>query len=84
MTKLYHPCKQTCSGYKQGGEEALRDLDEEFFLDIITKWKFEWMDVKGTDERDRSNYYSRAFGVDANMKYSLARMLEKAVKEKTK
>lgn len=37
------------------------------------------MDVKGTDERDRANYNRRAFGIDANMKYSLARMIEKAI-----
>lgn len=52
---------------------------QQIFLDVITEWKHKWMDVKGTDERDRENYNRRAFGVDANMKYSLARMIMKKI-----
>ena len=52
-------------------------LDEKFFLDTIENWQRIWMNVTGTDERDRKSYSNRAFGIDANMKYSLARLLAK-------
>lgn len=47
----------------------------EEYVEIIEKWQQKWMNVTGTDERDRQNYFHRAFGVDANMRYSLAKML---------
>lgn len=59
-------------------------LDEAFFVSIIEEWRFIWMDVQGTDERDRKNYLHRAMGVDANMMYSLANLLEKRIKENKK
>lgn len=43
--------------------------------EIILQWQRSWMDVKGTDEKDRKNYFNRAAGIDANMRYSLARKL---------
>lgn len=58
-------------------EELKQKLTEQNLVEIIYKWKHIWMDVKGTDQRDRENYFSRAFGVDANMIYSLARLLQK-------
>ncbi len=51
------------------------DLSEEAIVKVITEWKFAWMNVKGTDEADRKNYFDRAFGIDANMKYGLARRI---------
>ena len=56
-------------------------LNEGFFLELISRWKFVWMDVKGTDHKDRENYHRRAFGIDANMQYSLARMIEAEIKK---
>ena len=47
------------------------------FVKIIEEWKHAWMNVTGTDEADASNYFERAFGIDANMKYDLARRLVK-------
>lgn len=61
-----------------------KDRGEEFFVSVIEKWQFTWMDVKGTDEKDRANYYSKAHMIDANMRYSLARMLVKTMKEEKK
>lgn len=52
--------------------------DKEHYLKIILKWKYLWMDQTQNSEADRKNYYSRAFGVDANMQYSLAKMLAEA------
>lgn len=71
--------------YAEQVEMMEKIINEEFLLEVITEWKHSWMDVKGTDERDRKNYFHRAFGVDANMKYSLARMIIeklKAMREK--
>lgn len=59
--------------------EQVEKLNKDFFLGIIDEWQLNWMNVTGTNEADRSNYYSRAFGVDANMRYSLARMICKAL-----
>lgn len=62
--------------------ERLRDaLNEHWLVEQITKWKHAWMDVKGTDERDRKNYFNKAFGIDANMKYDLARRIIAALQE---
>lgn len=49
-------------------------------LDIIEKWQFAWMNVKGTDGADASRYHRRASGIDANMRYDLAHRLMKAGK----
>lgn len=54
-------------------------FDEEFFLKIVEEWKHYWMDQTQNSEADRENYFSRAFGVDANMKHDLARRLAKKV-----
>lgn len=59
-------------------EEVSRRHDEplsEQFRAVIDQWKFSWMDVQGTDERDRKNYRNRAFGIDANMSWDLAQRL---------
>lgn len=50
-------------------------LVEEKFLGVIEKWQRSWMNVTGTDEADRKNYFDRAFGIDANMRYDLASRL---------
>lgn len=58
-------------------EKKLSDAvpSEDKLLGVIESWQFAWMDVKGTDEQDRKNYFKRAFGVDANMRHDLARRL---------
>jgi hypothetical protein len=60
--------------------ESKKPFDREFFLNIIDEWKTLWMNQKQNSEEDYKNYFRRAFGVDANMSYSLARMCsEKAL-----
>lgn len=50
-------------------------LTEDSLVEQIYKWKFIWLDVKGTDEADRKNYFDRAYRIDANMIYSLAKII---------
>lgn len=52
-----------------------REMSEEKILEIIMQWQFAWMNVMGTNEEDRKNYFDRAFPIDANMRYDLARRL---------
>jgi len=54
-------------------------IDE--YEEVICRWQHHWMDVKGTDERDRSAYFKRASGIDANMRYGLAKMLVEAERD---
>ena len=56
-------------------------LTEDYFERIIMKWQRNWMDVKGTDEKDRRSYFERSAGIDANMRYGLAKMLVVAMVE---
>ena len=60
-------------------ERKLEQINEEFIRNIITEWKHSWMNVKGTDKRDRQNYFEKAFGVDANMQYDLSRRIINAL-----
>ena len=53
-------------------------FNKEFFLNIITEWKFSWMNQRQNDQKDYENYHRRAFGVDANMKHDLASRLARA------
>ena len=72
------------NGYIDGAkwaDENPKIPSEEFIVGIITEWKHAWMDVNGTDDKDRANYSRRASGVDANMKYDLARRIIKAKSE---
>jgi hypothetical protein len=58
--------------------ELHRDIAEkrkEKLLDVILAWQHAWMDVRGTDERDRMSYFNKAAGIDANMRHDLARRL---------
>lgn len=45
------------------------------FLDVIEMWQGVWMNQTQNSEADRANYFRRAFGVDANMRHHLARLL---------
>lgn len=66
----------TCLHCKYKGSFS-QFMDREHQLEeIIIKWQMIWMNVQGTDEKDRENYLSRANGIDANMRFSLARMLD--------
>ena len=52
-----------------------REFDDDFFRQIIFKWKHAWMNQDQNSKEDYENYYHRAFGIDANMQYSLANRL---------
>lgn len=53
-------------------------MTEKEFLEVIDEWQMLWMNQTQNSKEDYDNYWRRAFGVDANMRYSLARMLYKA------
>lgn len=55
---------------KEEKEERIEVMEE-----IIMKWQRSWMDVKGTDEKDRKNYFERSAGIDANMRFDLAKRI---------
>ena len=55
--------------------EMIEERDEEFYVREIEKWQFAWMNVTGTTEEDSQNYRERSRGIDANMRYDLARRL---------
>lgn len=48
-------------------------------LEIIRKWKFFWMNQKQNSEEDFQNYFTRAVGIDSNMKHDLADRLFKEI-----
>lgn len=62
--------------FKAENERLRSLLTEESLVDVIDKWHMHWYYREGDDYRDR------AFGIDANMKYSLARMLLEALSGK--
>lgn len=49
---------------------------KDHFLNLIEDWLGYWMNQKQNSEEDFKNYFRRAFGVDANMRHHLAKMLE--------
>jgi hypothetical protein len=53
-------------------------FEHDCILKIIDEWQMCWMSVTGTTEEDAKNYRRRAFGVDANMRHGLARMITEA------
>lgn len=55
--------------------EMIEARGEEFYVREIEKWQFAWMNVTGTTEEDSQNYRERSRGIDANMRYDLARRL---------
>ena len=63
------------AGLAKAAEVIAKSPTECELVKVIEVWKHAWMNVKGTDEADASNYFERAFGIDANMKYDLARRL---------
>ncbi|XGC82027.1 hypothetical protein ACES2L_05955 [Bdellovibrio bacteriovorus] len=53
-------------------------LSKECLLEVIDEWQMHWMN-QDINPKDTENYRRRAMGVDANMRYGLARMInEKA------
>lgn len=44
-------------------------------LEVVEKWQAFWMDQRQNSKEDYENYWRRAFGVDANMRHNMARML---------
>ena len=65
------------SEYTEAEQHAAEERVErkEHFLKIIEEWQGYWMNQTQNSEEDRQNYFRRAFGVDANMRHHLARML---------
>lgn len=63
--------------FMYGYEQARKELTEAALVKVIEEWKFGWMNVTGTNEEDAARYRRRAFGIDANMIYGLARRLQK-------
>lgn len=59
--------------------DAVLNGDKEFFIGVIEKWQCYWMNQRQNSEEDYQNYWRRAFGVDANMKHHLARMIVEAL-----
>jgi len=54
--------------------------NKDHYLKIIQEWKHAWMNQYGNGQSDHDNYFRRAFGIDANMKHSLAkRLMENSV-----
>lgn len=64
--------QQSDSLYGMSGVEL-----EQKFVQVIEEWKGFWMNQIAVtkDQADHDNYFQRAVGVDANMKYHLAKML---------
>lgn len=56
-------------------QKLIPEINKETFLYVIEQWQFSWMDVKGTDKQDAKNYFRKASGIDANMRYDLAKRL---------
>lgn len=54
-------------------------MTNDSIVKIIEKWKSFWMNQTQNSEEDRQNYFNRAFGIDANMKYHLADLLWKEI-----
>lgn len=52
-----------------------REFNKEQVLEVIGDWKSFWMNQTQNNQQDYENYYRRAFGVDANMKYNLAKRI---------
>lgn len=60
------------------------EFPEEFFVEIIMQWRMFWMNQTQNSTADRDNYRHRALGVDANMKYDLAKRIQKALASRPK
>ena len=43
--------------------------------EVVEEWQGVWMNQKQNNEADYQNYFHRALGVDANMRYSLSQMM---------
>lgn len=66
----------TCLECKhKASAKSFIDLENQL-EEVILKWQRKWMDVQGTNEQDRKNYFERSAGIDANMRFSLARMIK--------
>ena len=57
------------AGLAKAAEVIAKSPTERELVKVIEAWKHAWM--------DEPDYFDRAFGIDANMKYDLARRLVK-------
>lgn len=55
----------------------LAEFEKEHFKCVIDKWLAYWMNQTQNSKEDYDNYFRRAAGVDANMRYHLADLLMK-------
>lgn len=58
-------------------EQILKKATRDRFKELIDDWQMFWMNQRQNSEDDYQNYWRRAFGVDANMKHSLAETIAK-------
>ena len=61
--------------YERSLEGVVPEITKERLLEVVEEWQQGWMSVTGTNDEDAKNYWRRAFGVDANMRYGMARMM---------
>lgn len=45
-------------------------------IELVEEWQQYWMNQTQNSKEDFDNYYRRAFGVDANMRHSLAKRID--------
>lgn len=55
----------------------MKQLTKENILEVIEDWQSYWMFQTQNNQDDYLNYRHRAFGIDANMRHSLAQQLVK-------
>lgn len=86
MGSRYHRLMTSCmlagwfSAIKAVSERE-KTINEKEIVDIITEWKHFWMNQTQNNKQDYENYFRRASGIDANMKYNLAKRIIEALKD---
>jgi len=56
-------------------KKQLEMFTEDNVRKVILEWKHTWMNQHANSQEDHENYFRRAFGIDANMQYDLARKI---------
>jgi hypothetical protein len=74
LKKDYESALSACEKRLEEANKKLESLNKDFFLAVIDEWQQHWMS-QNFNEQDTQNYRRRALGVDANMRYGLARMI---------
>lgn len=71
MNDLDHPCRDTCSGWKQGYEKGAK-TERERALRVFDGWRKHWLLKEG------DGYFQRAVKIDANMRRDFERRVTDA------